>query len=92
MQKNGGLILPKGIFFETFWATSSTGFEGLETFFLDLFTSFHLDLSSFCLDLVFHLLFHHLSSFSSHLFFSSLLFHLLLLLVVVVEWFFILKE
>ena len=33
LQKNGGIIRPKGIFFETFWANSSGGFEGLETFF-----------------------------------------------------------
>ena len=32
-RKNGGIIRPTGIFFETFWANSSDGFEGLETFF-----------------------------------------------------------
>ena len=32
-RKNGGIIRPKGIFFETFWANSSGGFKGLETFF-----------------------------------------------------------
>ena len=32
-KKNGGRIRPKGIFFETCWANSSGGFEGLETFF-----------------------------------------------------------
>ena len=33
LQKNGGIIRPKEFFFETFWANSSGGFEGLETFF-----------------------------------------------------------
>ena len=30
-KKNGGQIRPKGLFFETFWANSSGGFEGPET-------------------------------------------------------------
>ena len=32
-KKNGGLIRPKGIFFETCWPNSSGGFVGSQTFF-----------------------------------------------------------
>ena len=41
-RKKGGIIRLKEIFFETFWANSSGGFE---TFFLEKFTSFHLSFS-----------------------------------------------
>ena len=77
-KKNGGIIRPKGIFFfETFWANSSGGFEGSETFFAKKKSSF---LSSLCLfHFLFHFPFHILSSFSSCLFscLSSSLFSLL---------------
>ena len=57
-KKNGGIIRPKGIVFETFWANSPGGFEGSQTFFKK--NILHLHLSSFSLS----------SSLSSSLFFS----------------------
>ena len=73
-RKQGGIIRLKGIFFETFWANSSGGFEGSETFF------FCQKITSISLHFPFHPLSSFLfllSSFSSCLFFtlsSSLLF------------------
>ena len=71
-RKRGGTIRPDGIFFETCWANSSRGFEGLETFFkkkcffhlVSSLSSFSLSSSLFtlhsCLVLsfLFHLLLH----------------------------------
>ena len=72
LKKNGGIIRLKRIFFETFWANSSGGFEGSETF----FGKNHLYLSSFPLSssLFFFILFLLLSCSFSSLVFSSLLF------------------
>ena len=83
-RNNGGIIRPKRIFFETFWANSSGWFEGSETFFTTKKSLFHLYLSSFSLSssLFFFILSLLLSCFFSLLvfsfLFSSLLFHLLL--------------
>ena len=93
LQKNGGIIRLKGIFFETFWTNSSGGFEGSETF----FGKNHLYLSSFPLSsslfffvlslllscsfsiLVFSLLFFRSFLLLSRLLFSSLVFSFLFL-------------
>ena len=48
-KKNGGIIRPKGIFFETFWANSSGGFEGPQTFLAKI----HLFFSLFIVSLLF---------------------------------------
>ena len=71
-RKNGGIIRSKGIFFETFWANSSGGFEGSQTF------KKKKKLSSRFISIFLHFLFHLLSSFSYFIFscLSSLLFHL----------------
>ena len=64
-MKNEGIIRPTGIFFETFWANSSGGFEGLETFLERFFSPLSLFIFSFLFPFIFSLLF------------SSFLFHLL---------------
>ena len=67
-KKNGRIIRPKGIFFETFWANSSGGFGGSQTFFRKK-SVFHLvsSLSLFTFSVIFSLLFHPVSSFLVHL-------------------------
>ena len=80
-RKNGGIIRPRGfVFFETFWANLSGGFQDSQTFFKNIIFS----LTSISLHFLFHFPFHLLSSFSSCLFFSlssSLFFILSLLLI-----------
>ena len=76
-KKNGGIIRPRGFFFETFWANSPGRFGGLETFFKKKIV---FSFISFCLHLVSSLVLLLLSSclVSSLLsIFSSLVFHLL---------------
>ena len=72
-KKNGGIIRPKGFFFfETFWANSSGGLEGPETFvgknlLFHLFSSSSLFIFSFIFPLISCILFHLVSSFLFHL-------------------------
>ena len=86
-RKNGQIVnfrrkmeeqfVRKGFVFETFWANSSGGFEGPQTFFnkKTFFFHFFSSLSLFIFYFIFSLLFHLLSCLFLHLF-SSLSFSL----------------